>query len=308
MFVSVMGYLKYIKKNLMTKIKNIKEIGTYSDILLFSWELTDYCNYNCSYCYAKDFNKQSFTSENKSWKMVLARLKTLDTKFKIELLGGEPTLHPEIFAIIKKLNCIKNCIDIQLITNLSKSIQFFKKLDILENNKLTINASYHYEYDGFYEKCLKFNNFKYIKFRVTVNVGSDESYWNKILKILNNKNIHTTINILYSTPDNNIKYNKNIYTYFSDYLHYDNLVPVTYIDNKESKIEIYDVFQDSANFTEFKCTPLEYTITMYGEILNACTRVKTSLKLTKENMIKSVICPLNKCKCNDYIEFKKVRI
>ena len=71
--------------------------------LNFVWlELTEACNLRCIHCYDGD-EHMAHSSEQMSfeqWKTILNQLKNLDCK-KIEFIGGEPTVYPRFFDLLK---------------------------------------------------------------------------------------------------------------------------------------------------------------------------------------------------------------
>lgn len=104
----------------------------------FTLLLTNKCNYECEYCDQRNFRKSQDMSID-TVKAILEYCK-LVTKNKISfhLFGGEPTLNPDIFEIVDLIKLYNY--EICMTTNLSQSVDFYKKLDI------TTVASYHHEY------------------------------------------------------------------------------------------------------------------------------------------------------------------
>lgn len=91
--------------------------------------LTTDCQRKCSYCFAKDSNVvTSF-----SWQNFLAAEKFINTGPKIvNLMGGEPTLHPDFIKILKHL--ISNDYTVQVFTNGMLSDQLLEELIIFLND------------------------------------------------------------------------------------------------------------------------------------------------------------------------------
>lgn len=93
--------------------------------------LTNQCNNNCSFCFAKKFK-----TEKEQW-MTLDEIKkktaSLPRGAKVSLLGGEPTLHPQIKEILEYL--VSSNLEILVISNLLFSSevrgQLLKFRDIL---------------------------------------------------------------------------------------------------------------------------------------------------------------------------------
>jgi len=181
-------------------------------LLTFSWPLLDVCNYKCSYCSAKEFNQHTFFKQKnlkEVWKRVLKTLSlnSIGLPFTVELLGGEPTLHPDIIDIVKGLSNIDRCIQIEITTNLSKSIEFFKQLDKAETSKVDIIASYHPEYytEEFFNKVVEINKFEHITITPLINLFHEKKYWDSTLNLIDKfkkANVNIACNLLYSYAGN----------------------------------------------------------------------------------------------------------
>ena len=94
------------------------------ELITYSWNLIDICQYKCTYCSAMNFNLHTFKKRpelENIWKSVCAKIKLSNTSYAVEIMGGEPTLHPHINDIIDRLGKQKNCVQVDLITNLAKS-------------------------------------------------------------------------------------------------------------------------------------------------------------------------------------------
>lgn len=133
------------------------------DSISINWTFTEYCNYDCSYCfYRASSNKKGYKFVGlDSLKIAADNIcKLTNSRVDIILTGGEPTMHPDFIPFIEyildknKMNNIK----INIITNMSRNLSFFKELaEILSEypNRVSINASLHYEYaniDDFVER------------------------------------------------------------------------------------------------------------------------------------------------------------
>lgn len=175
------------------------------DIADFSWELTNKCQYRCTYCYAWDYIRSDIGSNHlQSWRAVISKLKLNNCpKFNIELLGGEPTLHPDIVDIISALCDNDRCQRVELITNLVKPVEFFLQFDHPKFSKLQVSVSHHPEYNKnkFTDKCITLSRCNFDLF-VNLNVMKDTSHWTDTIKILgqlHSNKLHYDINLLHST-------------------------------------------------------------------------------------------------------------
>lgn len=100
---------------------NIIEAGFKDTAALFRWNITDICQYKCEYCYSTNDERVKECSP----KLFIAKLRQLNKDFKVELIGGEPTLHSQIDSIIRDLGELEHCLEVILITNLEKDIKTF---------------------------------------------------------------------------------------------------------------------------------------------------------------------------------------
>lgn len=111
--------------------------------------LTTECQRKCPYCFAKDDQNKKLSF---SWDSFVKAIDFISTGSKIiNLLGGEPTLHPEFMRMLKYL--ISNDFTVQVFTNgmlsddiLTKLVNFINE-NTLEKDQLyfavNINAKKH---------------------------------------------------------------------------------------------------------------------------------------------------------------------
>lgn len=118
--------------------------------LKVSWELTEACNYRCSYC----FNKY------KGYKNVFCTLEDAEAavkhlalanrpSYQVSLLGGEPTLHPYLSEIITLLSdYLGNRLEkITIITNGSFNDKIMETLLLAASKTcVEIKVSMHFEF------------------------------------------------------------------------------------------------------------------------------------------------------------------
>ena len=180
-------------------------------LITFSWEMLDVCQYKCSYCSAMNFNMSTFLkSKNlrEAWKPVvkLLSLKSIQLPFTVELLGGEPTLHPDIVEIVDKLCGIDNCVQVEFITNLAKPLKFYKQFDTLARNKVNFIASYHPEYytEKFFDKVVELNKCEHIAIYPNINLPDDPTYWQPtadLIRRFEDNDIMISLNLLQRVED-----------------------------------------------------------------------------------------------------------
>lgn len=115
-----------------------------SDEIYFQWIITYKCNYRCDYCYLRENNlldKNKFvTLEN--FKLGINKLsRNINvSNCRFDIMGGEPTLHPDLDNILKILS------DINFkVVNLNTNGSLLKKyISLISNyNNFRIILSYH---------------------------------------------------------------------------------------------------------------------------------------------------------------------
>lgn len=284
----------------------------------FSWTLTNWCNYSCTYCSAKSimvdkWNKQESISK---YKFTLARLKNFDAPFEIELYGGEPSLHPNIEEIITELKKIYNCKKILIITNLSKSFNFWKNII---NLGALVCASYHPEYSDnqFLEKIKSLKEIENSHIRVTVNLIDNKEYWSKTIDFIDQLtkfNIDYNLHYLVDTPFWKGNFTKEFFDTFEP-IQNDNINRITcskiynyeFEDGTLANLKDLEIYKlNYHRFKGFKCRPLFYDIDFEGNIKNSCIgkNIK-SLIIKKDLLDREEICPRDHCACEDMFNFYK---
>ena len=203
------------------------------ELITFSWDIIDVCQYNCSYCSAMNFNLNTVKHNPQvleAWKNVITALslKSINMPFAVEILGGEPTLHPHIYEIIEKLCEIDNCIQVDLITNLAKPLKFFQKLDNNTNEKLSIEASYHPEYCGapYIQKVIELNKSQYITIYPNINLSDDPKSWSDTKELIDTficNDVKVGFNFLQEVPDGKVggwkpNYTDEFWDFFKGYI------------------------------------------------------------------------------------------
>jgi organic radical activating enzyme len=279
----------------------------------FTWNLIDVCNQRCAYCnegFGSDqFRPKSSFFKNQSqidsYKTVLKILKLKSIgPFEVDIIGGEPTLHPHIYEIIEEVNSIENCKEISLLTNFKKPFSFYEKFDNELYNKLLICPSIHFDYytQELLEKCVSASKFKHIKIIPIIMLHDNMSHWDnmeKFITALIENNIDYNISFLNSCYDYVVNYSDEFYSRFTKYfVHDDN----EYLFNDKLLLTKYDIHSSSLNtFGDWSCKPLRYIVKHTGEILNACTKSRMSF-LDEQPFVK---CPHNECNCNVQWNYEK---
>ena len=132
----------------------IKRFGNFSGLygkpLNVAWLITHICNYSCSYCGAHSFRakvkESDFSSKEELFNAIDNMAALNRTSYKLSFAGGEPTYHPYLADLLEyaaeKLG--ERLIKVIVISNGSKSVEYYKRL--AAKCDLTLAISIHFEY------------------------------------------------------------------------------------------------------------------------------------------------------------------
>ena len=157
-------YLRNIQKKEEPVSKEFKEANkkqqliregapeAFQDLPLhIQWEITQYCNYHCSYCFqAAAGHKNIYCSLEQAKKTIEHIASTNRPLYQIYLLGGEPLTHPHFVDILKLLDdYLGEKIQIlRFLTNGSfKPGQFHQIMQAAQHFPLMIAISVHFEFN-----------------------------------------------------------------------------------------------------------------------------------------------------------------
>lgn len=283
----------------------------------FSWTITNWCNYSCTYCSAKPVMVEKWNKSNNmsNYKLTLVKLKKFDAPFDIELYGGEPTLHTNLKYILEELSEIENCKRIEIITNLSRSLSYFKDLNI---KNVSVCASYHPQYHDvdFITKLEELKSLDNLYVRTTVNLIDDKKYWPQTLefiKQLKNCGVDFNLHYLNDTPFWKSNYTEEFFETFKplEQNSYKGKVANLYeyeFDTGIEKLQDLEIYRRGLHkFKGFVCKPLFFEIDFEGNVRNMCTRKEfKSLLLKSSELMRNEICPCDFCPCESMFNFYKV--
>lgn len=154
------------------------------DIAVFKiyWILTDFCNHHCYYC-PPIINTGDYATGRKSGFPTDQEIETFLTnlpevignrKFHLAIGGGEPTLHPMLPTIIKRIKEISPNANLSLVTNGTRTLSYWKSILPLTS----VNMSLHPEYTELKDRMLE--NARIIKdsgAALAFNLSLDPSRW-----------------------------------------------------------------------------------------------------------------------------------
>lgn len=285
-----------------------------NNLITFNWYVTNFCNYRCTYCAEHDIlTKKLSDTELESYRRVLPVMKSSKIKrFSVELIGGEPTLHPNLKIIMQKLDRVdrEKFIYCELITNLSRSENYFHSLFSTLSDRFVIKPSYHPQYytNVFMDKIKALS--KCYNVRPTVVVSDDTNYTDQTKQFLDtliDEQIEYDLQLLYCTSIYKTGYTNSLYLEYKKYFDHNKLarkkymtewslsdmnenIPYT-VDGNETTYNMNNIKEQKLNmFAGYSCTPNYWEITSDGNIYNSCTREK--LKYDLSNIYKKVTCPV----------------
>lgn len=132
------------------KILKTGGIKCFEDLpIQINWNLTQRCNYHCSYCfyYGKSTPPQLPFSTLEQMRIAVDNIASLNRPwYDVFLSGGEPTIHPHIFDLIYMLHekLGERLNRLSIITNGSRNKSLYGRIiDVAKYTKLNLKISIH---------------------------------------------------------------------------------------------------------------------------------------------------------------------
>lgn len=276
------------------------------DISTFSWFLTNVCQYRCDYCSVLTtlplVNKFDQKYVN-VYKTILKLLKFPGLgKYKMEIQGGEPTQHPDIKHIVQTLSEYKNCVEVEIITNLVNSIEMYQSLDFGPHVRLT--TSFHPQYhdiDEYFQKIYTLNNTTDLNIEPNINISDQQKFWPKTKELMArfiDAGLPYGINFLFDVGHYTPEYTESVHQEFKTEIEQSftdesegSKIPYKYSDDTQEEYNTYEISKSNLyKFYGYKCTPKYWVINYDGTITNSCTG--DHLDILKKNYNKCVNCPV----------------
>jgi len=274
----------------------------------FEWVINDTCNFDCPYCFQKEHNKGEF-HRNNLYKAPIIRLQKIKEPFIIHIMGGEPTLHPELKNILLALSSIDKCLSIELISNITISKKKLEELTSIK--KVNLHASFHPSSKIIFniDKLLNIKNCE-----VDVCMMPEKQYYKKTLNFilqLEQFKIKYFLNFLEEEDWYQYTYPKEFYNFYKDRIR-------NGIEIKELKIKHYinnqvyikyprDVDVEKLSYKGMMCQKSFFSIDMKGRIFNACDNIDLPLDLSKYDFNKMRLCTTQTCGSYPMYHFLKER-
>lgn len=152
------------------------------------------CNYNCNFCYNKQYSKELRYKDIEIFKKnlpnSLEKIATLISPYfpiSLDITGGEPTLNVELFKEI--LNIINISPSIKKFCRITLNTNGYNLKKVIKDSEGIINyvniSTHNYSYK---QRCITFNS---------SNIFTTEEYKNLVLELLNVGIDTSTISVLY---------------------------------------------------------------------------------------------------------------
>ena len=305
------------------------------DLLYILAYIEDNCNYNCSYCYnIKPYTKIQLNLI-KLYKYIQYIKQKYPTKYiQLELIGGEPTLHPDLLDFCKKVSNIDNIL-IKIFTNLSASILLYNSL--LINKNIILIASWHSLKNdllniNYITKIIqllkKYKN--QIEVRIMYEIFNTKNALNVANEILPySNNMLFDLSFLFNPnsklPENTIfEYTKQQLNNFNIFHNQHNIRSnrkeflIRYNDNTEELKTFTDMFcNKSYNFKRWLCNAgknslyIDYDGSVYPCVEYSCDNKKPIFNINNSlsylnYKFKPILCKLEFCSCDWDIKKKKI--
>lgn len=226
----------------------------------------DICNYSCWYCYNAKPRTQQYINLARLYDFLEFIHGKLQKDIIVELIGGEPTLHPHIIDFCSKCHHC-NYIDVITYSNFSLNVAFYNKLILDYDVKLLL--SYHHSECNRDDFMLKLSQIVDKTSIYDLNVIADPTKFNDCIEVFdhirNVLNIKTASLTLVKCKSNDKKFVIDNYSlmYSNNQLNISNqksknaptndILTIEYDDGSIEEIDTADVDQRNINFYLWKC-------------------------------------------------------
>lgn len=161
---------------MITEIENLQP----ANVLEMRWALTNLCNYKCRYCFPGS-NEGNYRFPNNTSALIKSFNHIFDyykkhqgkDRFNLRLLGGEPTLWPELDFFIKGIKEHHN-VYLSVITNASRTLRWWQENGYLIDN---LCISYHKKFADVNHIINVADTMYMFDKKVTVHVLMDPDEW-----------------------------------------------------------------------------------------------------------------------------------
>lgn len=291
-------------------------------VLFFS----DRCNYNCKYCGNKFPRNNCQLNSDYVYDQLIKLLQTIDGNIFIEILGGEPTIHPQFYSFCKQLSQISK-FKISVYTNFSNDIEMY--IDLLQKGINIIPSWHSLQNDLYNTQFIK--NIIYatsiIPNKLNVRIMYEPYASQQSIEAFNNLyKYHDKINIEFSLLVNSTRFivnytdeQMNKYLECQKLIYHENDDIFMKFDNGLTKlVGYYDIFKnDNVNFRFWQCNAGMDTLYIHSDgYAYTCPKFFTDDKKPLYNIYDKgiqminhpTICSFKKadCECDKEVMKRKV--
>lgn len=276
--------------------------------LYIHWDLHTKCQFDCSYCYAKEwYSKQSkwqLQTPQSTLNYIIKCISLSKLPVFLGLLGGEPTITPNFDALVERIE--REIISINTANRLYITSNCFIHRKLPQNDKIRVLCSYHPEFD--YADKFIANVAKYAKtHKVRINLMLIPQFKKDILKVYNAlKHLDIHPHFVYQNHRESL-----IYDCFDDFRE---LAKVhKEFDYCGELLSDFELFEQSKNcFYGWDCYNNNYEISAQGIVKNLCKNTGVSLLenprfFANISEILAMSCPHKYCNCDGLLKCLKIR-
>ena len=280
----------------------------------------DNCNFSCKYCCNVFPRKYEICNTDIVFSFIDDLSKKSGKHISLTIIGGEPTLHPNLISFCKKLTDSINDIDIEVLTNLSGTPQQYLQL---LNLGVKLSASWHGSSDkvnlNFAKMLVKIPQRYFDTNQIEIRIMFEHDNWDnsiRMFKLLLNKfRQRIEISLLLDQNGKLYSYSKMQVKQYLDFVKElpftSNELIIRYNDQSEKKIMYNGLFlDDKISYKGWKCNAGidNLYIHVNGDVYN-CERFYEQKHVPICNIISmngkydaslfsTCICTSDYCTCN----------
>ena len=295
------------------------------------WEMFYNCNNNCSYCFQRERKNNKIPIDVNKLKETSFKIKDFIIKNKIDIIslaGGEISIlkNEDLKQIINNFVDIDN-LEICIITNFSRNIEYYSILTKNFTKKISFSLSYHEkDIKSFFDKVENFikcspNADVSINYVMENRLETKKFFYffNRLNKKYKALKLHLIIKMqpLYNEEKNNFfgfdRNKEKIFELLNDkninkHIGWQSKLEIEYANSRKQKLIERDLLKDGEEYlikgtTGFECSIVEFVIEPDGGVYPACYD-KMIFNILKEDIptFKDGIfinkCNTNRCLCD----------